>query len=117
MPNGPRGENSRMADGKELPACVVEIGVVQAIDGAGVEASGGLGLLRMGYPQQMKSEGVVDRGLLRMRNVSGVDEGVGVCVTVERIACIEIKQDDVFVDSELTEWNQQLVGAGLAPKH
>jgi hypothetical protein len=40
-----------------------------------------------------------------------------VCVTVERIACIEIKQDDVLVDSELTEWNQQLVGAGSAPKH
>jgi len=106
-----------MADGKELPACVVEIGLVQAMDGAGVEASGGLGLLRMGYPQQMKSEGVVDRGLLRMRNVSGVNEGVGVCVTVGRIACLGMKQDGVLVDSELDEWNHQLFGAGSAPKH
>jgi hypothetical protein len=52
-----------------------------------------------------------------MRNVSGVDEGVGVCVTVGRIACLGMKQDGVLVDSELDEWNHQLFGAGSAPKH
>ena len=117
MAMSPRQMNCQELIGCELPACVVEIGVVQAMDGAGVKASGGLGLLRMGYPQQMKSEGVVDRGLLRMRNVSGVNEGVGVCVTVRRIACLGMKQDGVLVDSELDEWNHQLFGAGSAPKH
>ena len=117
MAMSPRQMNCQELIGCELPACVVGIGLIQAVGREGLEASGGLGLLRMGYPQQMKSEGVVDRGLLRMRNVSGVDEGVGVCVTVRRIACLGMKQDGVLVDSELRGGSLQLMGAGTAPKH
>ena len=74
MRYGPRGENSWMAERDELPACVVDVGIAQAMGDGAEKASGGLGLLRMGYPQQMKSEGVAVGGLLRMRNVS---DGLG----------------------------------------
>jgi len=70
MPYGPRGENSWMAERDELPACVADVGVAQAMGDGAQEASGGLGLLRMSHPQQMKFEGVAVGELLRMRNVS-----------------------------------------------
>ena len=69
MRYGPRGENSWMAEWDELPACVADVGVAQAMVDGGEKASGGLGLLRISHPQQMKFEGVAVDGLLRMRNV------------------------------------------------
>ena len=117
MPYGPQGEKSWMAVSDELPACVVENGVKQAIGGGELKASGGLGLLRMGYPPQMKSEGVVDGVLLRMRWYGVQVEGVGVYVPVGRIACIDMNLDEVMVNSVAGEWNHQLIGAETAPKH
>jgi len=68
-----------MAERDELPACVVDVGVAQAMDDGDEKASGGLGLLRIGHPQQMKFEGVAVGGLLRMRNV-GVGLRAWMCV-------------------------------------
>ena len=117
MPYGPQGEKSWMAARDELPACVVENGVKQAMGDGELKASGGLGLLRMGYPPQMKSEGVVVGVLLRMRWYGVQVKGVGMYVPVGRIACIDMKQDEVMVISGGGEWNHQLFGAERAPKH
>ena len=106
-----------MAVGDELPACIVENGVKQAMVDGEMKASGGLGLLRMGYPPQMKSEGAVVGVLLRMRWYGVCVKGVGVYVPVGRIACIDIKQDEVMVNSVAGEWNHELVAAEMAPKH
>jgi hypothetical protein len=71
----------------------------------------------MGYPPQMKSEGVVVGVLLRMRVYGGDVEWVWWYVPVGKIACIDMNLDDVMVNSVAGEWNHQLVAAETAPKH
>lgn len=95
----------------ELPACVVGNGVKQAMGSGELKASGGLGLLRMRHPQQMKSEGVDVGVLLRMMVYGGDVEGAKEYVPVGRIACIDMNLDDVMVISGVGEWNHQVIGA------
>jgi hypothetical protein len=86
----PRERNPGWPMRDELPACVVGNGVKQAMGSGEMKASGGLGLLRMWHPPQMKSEGVDVGVLLRMRVYGGEVEGVWGYVPVGRIACIDM---------------------------
>lgn len=117
MAMSPRQMNCQELIGCELPACVVGIGLIQAVGREGLEASGGQGLLRRGCGEERGIEGCDESVLLRM-GVDGMkEEGVGMDVTVRRIACLGMKQDGVLVDSELRGGSLQLMGAGTAPKH